>query len=147
MKDTQKRLTELKQEGAKPGGVADPAHTTVMNLVSDDEEYSGGEAFQDLDDSNGTVSSRYFSNQQKTTRESSEEYHVAVSEQSGPKSRKGQTNKRQRPKNSFGLGFKGKGSKSKSTKSKDGTDNNRAPPSRKGSKAKPSAPRIPMMPV
>jgi len=153
-KNTRRRLAELKQDGEDADGVvADPNHTNVINLDSDNE-FGGDDIFEDqtsslfdLDESK-TVSSRFFSEQPPLAPDSSDEYHDAVSEQSGPKPRKRQSGKRSRRKTSSGSGFKAKGSRSKTPKSGDGTSN-RPSSSRKPTKAKSSnsAPRIPIMPT
>lgn len=153
-KNTRRRLAELKKDGEDANGVvADPNHTNVINLDSDNE-FGGDDIFEDqtsslfdLDEGN-TVSSRFFPEQPPLPHESSDEFHDAVSEYSGPKPRKRQSGKRSRRKIPFGSGFKAKGSRSKTPKSGDGTIN-RSSSSRKPTKAKSSnsAPRIPIMPT
>lgn len=159
-KDANKRLTELKQPlNDADGVVPDRNHQTVITLDDDDnndgpdgsdENYGDDDIFMDqasslldLDESN-VVSSRFFPNQQ-TTHDSSNEYHDAASEQSGPKSRKRQVSKRPRGKTPSGTGSKGKGSKAR-PKSGAGTGN-RSSSSRKAPKANASAPRIPLAPT
>ena len=161
-KDANKRLTELKQPLDDADGVVpDRNHQTVITLDDDDDNNNGPDgsdddygdddifmdqasSLLDLDESN-VVSSRFFPNQRTTTQDSSDEYQDAISEQSGPKSRKRQASKRPRRKTPSGSGFKGKGSKAK-PKSSSGTGN-RSSSARKPSKANPSAPRIPLAPT
>ena len=161
VRDTERRLAELKQEGDDANGVIpDPNHTNVINLSDDDnddgtdgnvgrsgnagsdEEFGGDDIFTgqppslfDVDD-NHVVSSRFFSTQ--------------PTENNGPKSRRTQTNKRPR-KTPSSSGPKARGSRAKTTKSGDnaGTGpSNRSTSSRKtSSKTKPTTARIPMMPV
>ena len=159
-KDANKRLTELKQPlNDADGVVPDRNHQTVITLDDDDnnngpdgsdEEYGDDGIFMDqasslldLDESN-VVSSRFFPNR-PTAQDSSDEYHDAASEQSGPKSRRRRVSKRPRRKAPSGTGFKGKGSKAKS-KSGAGTGN-RSSSSRKTPKANASVPRIPLAPT
>ena len=159
-KDANKRLTELNQPlNDADGVVPDRNHQTVITLDDDDnnngldgsdEEYGDDGIFMDqasslldLDESN-VISSRFFPNQQ-TTQDSSDEYHDAASEQSGPKSRRRQVSKRPRRKAPSGTGLKGKGSKAK-PKSGAGTGN-RSSSSRKTPKANASVPRIPLAPT
>lgn len=168
-KDAKRRLVELKQQlkdaaNDADGVVPDPNHHPVISLPDSDdnddndnkdnndgsdEEYGGdfmdqASSLLNLDERN-VVSSRYFPSQPPTAQDSSDEFHDAVSEQTGRKSRRRQASKRPRRKTPSGSGFKGKGSRTK-PKSSDGTGN-RSSSSRKVSKAKPSAPRIPMMPT
>lgn len=174
VRDTERRLAELKQEGDDANGVIpDPNHTNVINVSDDDndgkddnvgrsgnadsdEEFGGDDIFTgqppslfDVDD-NSVVSSRFFSRQ---STQSTKKYHDAVLENSGSKSRRTQTNKRPRKAPSTS-GPKTRGSRAKTAKPGDnaGTGHtgpsNRSSSSRKtSSKAKLSTARIPMMPV
>ena len=153
-KNTRRRLAELKKDGEDADGVvADPNHTNVINLDSDNE-FGGDDIFEDqtsglfdLDESN-TVSSRFFPEQPPLSHDSSDEFHDAVSEQNGPKPRKRQSGKRSRRKTPSSSGFKAKNSKSKTPKSGYGMSN-RPSSSRKPTKVKSSnsTSRIPIMPT
>lgn len=167
VRDTERRLAELKNEGEDANGVVpDPNHTNVINLDDDDDDKSGNvRGDRDIEsddefggddifagqtsplfdmDSNKTVSSRYFTKKPAL----SDEYHDTVSEQGGRKSRKPTTNKRPR-RNPSGSGPKAKGPRVRAKKASSKTSNgtSRSSSSRKTPKAKSSAASIPMMPV
>lgn len=155
VKDTERRLVELKHEGEDANGVVpDPNHTNVINLDDDDDknnnidsddEFGGDDIFTGqtsplFDIDNGeTISSRYFTKQ------------PAVSDDhpgTGRKTRKPATSKRPR-RNPSSSGSKGKASKPRARKTTGSTSNgpSRSSAPRKAPKAKSSSASIPMMPV
>ncbi|KAJ0426520.1 hypothetical protein BJY00DRAFT_272372 [Aspergillus carlsbadensis] len=154
IRDTQRRYSELKQDrDGADGVVPDPNHTNVVNISSDEFEFSDFddiiEQATPLQRDESVITSQYFPRNQQTMGDSDDEYRPSPKTSSKPSSSKPQ--KRKTTKRSRRQSSEPK-SRAKSSRPKPKTNNGRSQcrsHSRKETTGRPKQPtsQIAMMPL
>ncbi|KAL2809662.1 hypothetical protein BJX63DRAFT_345896 [Aspergillus granulosus] len=154
LRDTQRRYSELKKDRDDVDGIVpDPNHHNVVNISSDEYEFSDFDDVMEqasaLQRDEGVVTSQYFPMNQQTLGDSDDEYHPSPSASSKPSSSKFQkrkTTKRLR-RQSTDPKPRAKGSRSKSKTRRDRSQSRSFSRKETGGKQKRPTSQIAMMPI